>query len=110
MVLNGHLNVNLGGPGVLDGVVQCLLGGKENVVSQTRGKRPVRQLRGYMNPGADPRCLKEPLGEVSQVAEQAIQGVMLRADRPNNLIKFLSQEDGDRAKAFRIRPSRVAAF
>ena len=102
--------VNFGGLGVLDHVVEGFLGGEKDIVAQTRWQRPARQLQRDVNPGANARRPQKLVAQVGQVTDQTLQRVVPRTDGPDDFVEFLRQVDGHRAQPLRVLPGRMGGF
>src|SRR6185436_13873605 len=89
---------------VLDDIVEGLLGGEEDIVTQPRRKHPVWQFRWDVNAFANTRGPKKLLCKVSQITEQTLDGVVPRTYGPNDFVQFLGQIDGLRAKPLGVLP------
>src|ERR1039458_4680727 len=80
--------------GVFYGVVERLVEREEELVPSLGRNDAARQMVRELQPETNGSVLQEIIGGLGEVFDQALQGVVLGIDRPDNLIERLSHLPG----------------
>src|ERR1035441_1558764 len=92
--LRRHFDLDFRRGGVFYGVVERFFEREEELVPSRGRNDAARQLVRELQPKTNGSVLQEIIGGLREVFDQALQGVMLGIDRPDNLIERLSNLAG----------------
>jgi len=84
-------NTYFGGASVFDSIMKGLFEGKEHVMPDLGSESPRGQLQGHVEATADSSSAQKCLGKPTEVRDEAVNGIVLGVDGPNNFVHRLSE-------------------